>query len=234
MDDDPPPGNVEILDEWDDDRPAQPRRTRAWLIGPLALVAVVAIVVAVVLGGTKQQALTVTSSPPATPSATSAATVSDTGPTSWATVDATLPSGAVTYTRVGASGGTVMVGPGETFTPDPIPSDAEAEPLLVTLLGKAEGPGIVAFKVQICLHAGSGATGTGKARISRSGWMLTLATSSISPVSGGGLTPEFPDTAFLGVGQCVSGYVTFPLLGDAKYISLYYGDDRFTWSWRVS
>jgi hypothetical protein len=236
MNGDPPPGNVELLDEWDDDLPTPRRRTRTWLIGPLALVAVVAIVIAVVLGGTKPEALKVTSSPPAEPSATSALTAGDPSPTSWATVEASLPNGAVTYSRVDASGGVVIVGPVQEFTPDPIPSDAEAEPLLVTLLGKAEGtdPGIVAFKVQICLRAGSGAAGGGKVRISRSGWMLALASSSISPVSGGGLDPAFPDTALLGPGQCVSGYVTFPLLADTKYISLYYGDDRFTWSWRVS
>lgn len=220
MADDPSLENVEFLDEWDDDQRMPQRRTRTWLIGPLALVAVVAIIVAVVLGGTKGAALSVTSSTPPAPSPTSATTVTDAP--SWITVDASVPAGSID--------------PNDGYTPDPIPSDAEAEPLLVTLLGKAERTDalIVAFKVQICLRGGSAAAGGGKVRVSRNGWMLGLGDSSISPVSTGGLAPEFPDMAFLGAGQCVSGYVSFPVLGDAKYMSLYYGDERFSWSWRVS
>lgn len=220
MHDDPPLGNIELLDEWDDDESPRPRRrTRTRVIGPLALVAIAAIVVAVVLGGTKQQAL-------------------DPVPTELSTTPTptALSYPSYSYVTVDASSGPITIGPDPAYTPEPIPSDAEAEPLLVTLLGKAERTDamIVAFKVQICLRGGSAAAGGGKVRVSRNGWMLGLGSSSISPVSTGGLAPEFPDTAFLDAGQCVSGYVTFPLLGDAKYISLYYGDERFTWSWRVS
>jgi hypothetical protein len=220
MDDDPPLGNVEFLDEWDDDESPRPRRrTKTWLIGPLALLAIAAIVIAVVLGGTKPQALDpVPTELPTTPTPTA------------------LSYPSYSYVTVDASSGPITIGPDPAYTLEPIPSDAEAEPLLVTLLGKAERTDAmsVAFKVQICLRGGSAAAGGGKVRVSRNGWMLGLGDSSISPVSTGGLAPEFPDTAFLDAGQCVSGYVTFLLLGDAKYISLYYGDDRFSWSWRVS
>jgi len=55
--DDPLPGPVEMLDGWDDDSPEAPRRSRSWMIGPVALLAVGAIVVAVVVGGTHQSAI---------------------------------------------------------------------------------------------------------------------------------------------------------------------------------
>lgn len=220
MVDDRPPGNVELLDEWDDDETPRPRRrTKTWLMGPLALVAIAAIVVAVVLGGTRQDALDpVPTELPTAPTPTA------------------LSYPSYSYVTVDASSGSISVGPDPAYTLEPIPSDAEAEPLLVTLLGKAERTDamIVGFRLQICLRGGSAAAGGGKVRVSRNGWMLGLGTSSISPVSSGGLAPEFPETAFLDAGQCVSGYVTFPLVGDAKYIFLYYGDERFTWSWRVS
>ena len=236
MDDDPPPGDVELLDEWDDDLPAPRRRTKTWMLGPLALVAVGAILVAVVLGGTKRAALTDSSSPPAPPSVTSGTSSSYPAPTSWATVDATLPSGATTYRVEASGGGGIMVVPEEAYTPGPIPSDAEAEPLVVSLLERVDSTdsATVAFKVMMCVPSGRAALGGGKVRISRSGWMLGLVSGMSAPMSAGGRSPAFPETALLDAGQCVSGYLTFALPVASKYLSLYYNDDRFMWGWRVS
>ncbi len=44
----------------------------------------------------------------------------------------------------------------------------------------------------------------------------------------------FPDTTLLGPGQCVSGFVTFAVGATWKYGALWFGDGRFTWTWRVS
>ena len=235
MDDDPPPGDVELLDEWDD-LTAPRRRTKTWMLGPLALVAVGAVLVAVVLGGTKRAALTDSSSPPGPPSVTSGTSVSYPAPTSWATVDATLPGGATTYRIEASGGGGIMVVPEEAYTPGPIPSDAEAEPLVISLLERVDGiePATVAFKVMMCVRSGTAATGGGKVRIARSGWVLGLGNGAVSPMSAGGRSPAFPETALLDAGQCVSGYLTFALPVGAKFLSLYYNDDRFMWGWRVS
>ncbi len=225
MDEDPPLGNVEHLDEWDDEVPT-PRRTRTWLIGPLALVAVVAIVAAVVLGGTKQAAVEPVPSP--TPTATPVLpNVSTT---------ALANPGSTYYVTVNASAGSITAGPDQAYTPDPIPSDAEEEPLLVSLVDKQPrtSAGMVSFNVRVCVSARSAAPKASKVRVSRSGWLLTGIREGTSPMETGGIAPEFPEATLLAAGQCVSGYVSFPTSGDSKYIAINYGDERFSWSWRVS
>lgn len=209
---------VEVLDEWDDDQ--RPPRTgrRAWWVGPLALVAVVAIVVAVVIGGTKQPELDPVPSLSVTPSAT--VTSADPAPTSWTTVEATIP---VASTDV------------DVYTPDPLPEDAEAEPLLVTLVDPKPrvAPGVIAYNVRVCVSKTSAGRNGGKVTVSRANWMLGGLRDSVTPVSSGGVAPEFPSLAMLGAGQCASGYVSFPTGNSDTYSAIYYGDERFGWSWRL-
>lgn len=216
MSDDPPPGIVETLDEWDDDQ--RPPRTgrRAWWIGPLVLVAIVAIVVAVVVGGTKRPEVAPT---PSTVAPTARVTSADPAPTSWATVDATVASSSIDVYE---------------YTPEPLSADAEAEPLLVTLVDPKPrtSPGTVAYNVQVCVSKTSASRTGGKVRVSRSGWMLAGTSDSVPPLASGSAS-DFPETTMLGPGQCASGWVTFPLGSGQTYSAIFYGDERFGWSWRL-
>ncbi len=216
MSDDPPPGIVEVLDEWDDDeRPARPTR-RAWWIGPLAIVAIVAVVVAVVIGGTKRPEVDPVPSLSVTPSAT--VTSADPRPTSWATVEATIA---------------IEVPDTNAYTPEPLPDDAEAEPLLITLLDPTPrvATGSVAYNVRVCVSKTSASKTGGKVRVSRMGWWLGGTRDSVQPQPGGG-AQDFPEVAMLGAGQCASGAVTFLVGAGQTYSAIFYGDERFGWSWR--
>lgn len=228
MTDDPSPGRVELLDEWDDEQPR--RRTPTWWIGPLAVVAVVAIVVAVIIGGTRQPALDPVPSLSVTPAVTTTSSAAQ-PPSSWTTVDATLPSGATIETAAPAATEDVFTG----YTPPPIPADAEAEPLIVTLLSAKPrtASGIVAFDVRICVSPASAGMNGDKVTVARAFWQLGTLETSYTPMASGGLTPEFPEVDSLAAGQCASGLVSFHTSAGSKYIALFYGDNRFGWSWRL-
>jgi hypothetical protein len=238
MHDDPPPGSIEVLDEYDDDTSRSRRRTRAWLLGPAALLAVAAIVVAVVLGGTAHTPLTVSSSPPVAPPTLSATPPSTGPPTSWATVEASapsVPSASRSEIRVEVSGASIQVITDEGYLPPPIPSAAEAEPLVVTLLD-AKGrtaPGVIAYNVRICVAAGSAAANGRKVDVIRDRWTLDTGMGASNPTPVGAIAPAFPALASLAAGQCASGWVTFQVGADAKSLTLMYGDERFFWSWRI-
>jgi hypothetical protein len=217
MDDDPP-SSVEYLDEWDP--PAASRRRSAGngrMLLLLAVVLVVAVVIAVSLGAAQRRLVSpVTSSAPATPTPTSIPPV---------TTPATAGSSDVTYTTVDA---TII-----DQTPDPLPSDAETEPLTIKLLDKVpkEKNGFFAYRVSVCVN--STAVGGGKVRIRRDGWYVSRMTSGASgPTDASQIDPAFPVDALYGKGQCATGYVTFAREADQP-IAIGYSDGRSDWAWRL-
>ncbi len=118
MSDDRPLESIEALDDWDDDgRPSSPRRSSTWLIGPIALLAVAAIVIAVVVGGTKPDAVSPVPPSPST---------STTGPT-------TLQASTVSPTALASETSTKAASPVPVQLPA-LASDGPAEPLRISLL----------------------------------------------------------------------------------------------------
>lgn len=199
---------LDPLENWDDPPPA--RRSVGW-VGPLAILAVVVIVVAAVLGGTQRGA----TDPVTTPSSTSA-TVS------------VVPSSRVPSAV-----------PASSTPPAVLPSiagDDPAEPLRITLLDPtpaSPGPGLVAYKVQICAQSGGVASDT--VRIAASNWRLATSADLASTQPGvPDVDPRFPVEARLRKGECASGYVTFAWNIVEPPAAIYYADGRFSWLWRLT
>ncbi len=221
MSDERPLEGIEALDDWDDDdRPPSPRRSPTWLIGPIALVAVAAIVIAVVVGGTKP-----TATNPVTPPPSSAATASATGQES--TSPTTVPSQSAIESASPAS----VVLPA-------LASDDPAEPLRISLLDpkpQAPSAGLIAYKVQICVSDRSAGVASDKVRVAASNWQLARFDSSDTPQPGvPSVAPQFPSETLLGKGECASGYVTFAWGVVEAPNALVYSDKRFGWYWRLS
>lgn len=217
----PPPALPEALDDWDGEDEEPVRRPSARLIGLLALLVIVAIGVAVVFGGTQRAAVVITPPP----------TVAVSMPSAVPTPDAT------SYVTVDASAGPIEVPVPVPQADESIPSTAAASPLIVSLLDpepRTES-GLVAFRVQICVSPGSAALDGGKVTVSRGSWRMwskDLNTVIVSETRGT-LSPEFPASASLGAGECVSGYVCFPMYQDVTSLSLSYDDARLSWTWRI-
>lgn len=199
---------LDPLDTWDDPPPA--RRSVGW-VGPLAILAVVVIVVAAVLGGTQRGATDSVTTPSPTPSSVSV-----------------LPSSVVP-----------SAAPPSSTPPAVLPSisgDDPAEPLRITLLDPtpaSPGPGLVAYKVQICAQSGGVTSDT--VRVAASNWRLATSADLASTQPGvPDVEPKFPVETQLHKGECASGYVTFAWNIVEPPAALYYADARFSWLWRLT
>jgi hypothetical protein len=227
MDDDPPPG-VEYLDEWDSPQaPRPPRGGRGRILVLAAVVLVVAVVIAVALGATQRRAVGPVTSTSPTPSPTEA---TSTGvPTASAT---DLRSTYQVTAEVPTAYMTMLVDPPQPYTPVPVESDVEADPLTIKLLEKAPKSAdmSIGYRVSVCVNSAS--AGGGKVRISRDSWFLGFAsTGSSGPARDRALvTPAFPVEGLYGKGQCATGYVTFAK-GEESPSSISYSDGRFGWTW---
>lgn len=221
MTDEPPLEDIEALDDWDDDgRPASPRRSSTWLLGPIALVAVAGIVIAVVVGGTKPNAVSPVTLSPSTSAGPTTLQVSTVSPTA---VMSQTPT--ETSSRVAP----------------PLPalaSDDPAEPLRISLLDpkpQAPSAGLIAYRVQICVSDTSAGVSSDKVRVAASKWQLARFDSGDNSQPGvPSLAPQFPSETLLGKGECASGYVTFAWNVVESPNALLYTDNRFGWYWRLS
>ncbi len=199
---------LEPLDAWDE-APTPPRSV-GW-VGPLAIVAVVVIVVAAVLGGTQRGATDPVTTPTPSPSAVSV-------PPS-----PLVPSAA----------------PATRTPPAVLPSiagDDPAEPLRITLLDPrpaAPGPGLVAYKVQVCAQSGGVTSET--VRIAAANWRLATSADLVSTQAGvPDVEPQFPVEVRLRKGECADGYVTFAWNIVESPAVILYSDGRFSWYWRLT
>lgn len=222
MDDDPPPG-VEFLDEWDSPRtPRPPRAGRGRILGLSALFLVVAVVVAVALGAAQRRAVGPVTSMSPTPTVAQTATASMTQPSSTYEVTGEVPTAYMSITNDTPP----------PYTPAPVASDAESDPLTIKLLEKSpkQTDQSVGYKVSVCVN--SAATGGGKVHITRESWFLgTPSFGSEGPATDRPqLAPAFPVDGMFGTGECATGYVTFAKpLETPIFIS--YVDTRFQWGW---
>ncbi len=221
MSDERPLEGIEALDDWDDDARPQRRRAPYWWVGPVALVAVVAIVLAVVVGGTKPKSVT-----PVTPSPSP--------PTTRAT---TLPVATVSPTAVASGAPTETAGRVSAQLPA-MASNDPAEPLRISLLDpkpQAPSAGLIAYRVQICVSDRSAGVSSDKVRVAAANWQLARFDSGDSPRPGvPSVAPQFPAEALLGKGECASGYVTFAWNVVEAPNAIVYSDNRFGWYWRLS
>ncbi len=222
MSDGRPLEGIEALDDWDDEgRPPSPRRSSTWLIGPIALVAVAAIVIAVVVGGTKPNAVS-----PVTPSAST----STTGP-STLQVSTVSPTAVASRTPTEASSSVSLDLPA-------LASDDPAEPLTISILDLkplAPSAGLIAYRVQICVSDKSAGIASDKVRVAVSNWQLARFDSNNNAQPGvSSVAPQFPAEVFLRKGECASGYVTFAWTVVEAPNAIAYLDKRFGWYWRLS
>lgn len=222
------PEDIETLDAWDDDeRP--PVRSPNRVLGPLAVLAVVGLVVAVVVAGTGG------GQSPSTTASVTATAVS--GPSDASTVNG--PS----HYQVSSESPTAVT----TRSPAPaastsaklpvLASDDPAEPLRITLLEPgptAPSAGILAYKVQVCVSSDAAGVASDRVRVAAANWQLTTF-----PVNGTvqtavpGVAPQFPYEARLGKGECASGYVTFAWNIVEAPDAIIYNGTRFAWYWRL-
>jgi hypothetical protein len=221
MSDERPLEGIEALDDWDDERAPVPRRSPTWLIGPLALLTVVAIVIAVVVGGTKPNAVS-----PVTPTPSTATS----GPT-------TVQVSTVSPTAIVSQPPTATPGRASTQLAA-LASDDPAEPLRIRLLDpkpQAPSAGLIAYRVQICVSDTSAGISSDKVRVAASYWQLARFESGDSPRPGvPSVAPQFPLETLLGKGECASGYVTFAWNVVEAPNALLYSDKRFGWYWRLT
>ncbi|HET7725432.1 MAG TPA: hypothetical protein VFK68_12385 [Propionibacteriaceae bacterium] len=219
MRDDRLSGHVEVLDEWDDDDPERPRPSRSWLAGSVALVGV-CVVAALVLG--QAQPTAVDHVPPTLPSSMETETPASPTP----------PSTTITPT-------TATTSPGRVALQLPVlASDDPAQPLRVSLLDPtpvAPSPGLVAYRVQVCVGGDAAGVGSETVRVAAGNWRLASANGLANPSTGiPGVAPRFPFESLLAKGQCASGYVTFAwnVVETANLLS--YTDTRVGWYWRLT
>ena len=222
MDDDPPPG-VEYLDEWDSPRtPRPPSAGRGRILVLSAVVLAVAVAVAVALGAAQRRAIGPVTSMSPTPTAAQTPTPSSTQPASTYEVSGEVPTADMS----------IINDSPPPYTPAPVASDAESDPLTIKLLEKAprQTDQSVGYKVSVCVN--SAATGGGKVHITRDSWFLgTPSFGSEGPaIDKPQLAPAFPVDGMYSKGECATGYVTFAKpLETPIYIS--YVDTRFQWAW---
>jgi hypothetical protein len=213
--DDRLPGPVEMLDDWDDDGDETPRRSRSWMAGPVALVAVAAVVVAVVLGQAHPSAVEQVA-----PSLSSSAEV--TSPVS--------PTPLATGTATGS--GTVAPHLPALSSDDPV------QPLRVGLLDPtpvAPSAGLIAYRVQVCVSDDSAGVASDTVRVAAGNWWLASFSGTENASPGvPGVAPRLPYESRLGKGQCASGYVTFAWNVVEPANVLTYSDQRFRWYWRLT
>jgi hypothetical protein len=218
--DDRLPGPVEMLDEWDDDGPERPLRSRSWIAGLVALLVVGVVGVSVAVSETHPSAVE-----QVTPTLSSSAgqTPGDVG--------STTPSPATTGTATASAGRVALQLP-------VLSSDDPAQPLRISLLDPAPvapSAGLIAYRVQVCVSADSAGVASDTVRVTAGNWRLSSfpATANASP-GVPAVAPQFPLEARLGKGQCVSGYVTFAWNVVEPADVLTYNDKRFGWYWRLT
>jgi hypothetical protein len=222
MNDDPPPG-VEYLDEWDSPPPPQPKRAGSGRMLVLsAAVIVVALVIALVLGGSQRRAVDPVTSTSPTTTATptdmpSRYQVSTESPTAYISIEVPDPTQAV-------------------YTPSPLPSDIEAEPLIIKVIDTVPkvADGAIAYRVSVCVSSSSSSVGGDKVRIRRDNWSVGTFTSGTTAPAADKvpIEPAFPADGLYGKGECATGYVTFSTISE-KPAFLAYQDDRFGWYWML-
>jgi hypothetical protein len=220
MNDDPPPG-VEYLDEWDSPPPPQPKRAGSGRMLVLsAAVIVVALAIAIAFGGTQRRAVDPVTSTSPTTTATptdmpSRYQVSTESPTVYQTIEVPDPTHAA-------------------YTPSPLPSDIESDPLTIKLVDMVpkEADGAVAYRVSVCVSSSS--VEGGKVRIRRDNWSVGGFTSGTTAPAADKLPiePAFPADGLYGKGECATGYVTFSTISE-KPAFLAYMDGRFGWYWML-
>jgi hypothetical protein len=144
------------------------------------------------------------------------------------TTDQVTPQATTAYTSV-----VVFETTGPPPTPDPLPSDVEADPLTIKILDKTPkvSGDAIAYRVSVC--ANSVALSGGKVSILRDNWAIGTFEGQSGPAAGFvPLEPAFPATGMYAKGQCASGYVTFSI-GSETPMYLSYADSRFQWIWRM-
>jgi hypothetical protein len=155
--------------------------------------------------------------------------VSTDSPTAYQTIVEPDPSQPTVYQSV------VVNPPEATYSPSPFTSDAEVDPVTVTLVDKEpqRAKGTVAYRVSVCVN--SVALGGGKVGIQRDYWAVGDDYSGTSaPVAdSASVKPAFPESGLYGIGECATGYVTFAA-GLKDPIYLVYMDNRYGWYWRLS
>ncbi len=114
-------------------------------------------------------------------------------------------------------------------------ADDPAEPLVISLVDPAPKlltGGLASFNVQVCVSSTSAGVASDRVKVSLDGWLLRAAYyGDVSSPVIVRLDPEFPSEAVLAMGQCVSGYVTFPYVAaDGPHVIVYVSN-RFAWSW---
>ena len=215
MNDDPPPG-IEYLDGWDSERPPQPTRVgSARMLILSALGIVVALVIAIALGGTQRGTVdpVTSTSPTGSPTDTpSTYQVSTESPTAYESL--------------------VVATTTQAYTPPPLSSDIDPEPLIIKVVDKVpkEVDGAIAYRVSVCVSSASIAGG--KVRIGRDNWSLGRSTSGTSGPARDkvAIEPAFPVEGLYGKGECATGYVTFSTSSE-KPAFLMYMDGGFGWTW---
>jgi hypothetical protein len=222
MNDDPPPG-VEYLDEWDSPPPPQPKRAGSGRMLVLsAAVIVVALVIALVLGGSQRRAVDPVTSTSPTTTATptdmpSSYQVSTESPTAYQSIEVPDPAQAV-------------------YTPSPLPSDIEAEPLIIKVIDTVPkvADGAIAYRVSVCVSSSSSSVGGDKVRIRRDNWSGGTFTSGTTAPAADKvpIEPAFPADGLYGKGECATGYVTFSTISE-KPAFLAYLDGRSGWYWML-
>ncbi|HSN11825.1 MAG TPA: hypothetical protein VLS51_06940 [Propionibacteriaceae bacterium] len=224
MREEPEPWRVEMLEEWDDDVPDGPRRSRSWIVAPVALLVLVLGIVAVVANARPSAVEHVAPSLAASDRGTSASQAS-------APATGEAPP-AVTRSTASASPGRVAVQLPAVSSDDPV------QPLRVSLLDPAPAapsPGLIAYRVQVCVSDDSAGVASDTVTVRAANWSLASYGRAAAPSSGvPGVAPQFPFESRLGKGQCASGYVTFAwnVVEPADVLS--YDDSRFGWSWRLT
>jgi len=222
MNDDPPPG-VEYLDEWDSPPPPQPKRAGSGRMLVLsAAVIVVALAIAIAFGGTQRRAVDPVTSTSPTTTATptdmpSRYQVSTESPTAYQSIEVPDPTQAA-------------------YTPSPLPSDIESDPLTIGLVDKVpkEANGAIAYRVSVCVSSSSSSVGGDKVRIRRDNWSVgTFTSGTTAPAADKApIEPAFPADGLYGKGECATGYVTFSTSSE-KPAFLFYMDGRFGWYWML-
>ncbi len=219
MRDDRLPGPVEMLDGWDDDDPEKPRWSRSWTVGLIALFIAGVVVVGVVGEADPSAVQRVAPSLSSSLAETSGNMVP------------TIPTAVATETSTASRDGVALQLPA-------LSSDDPYQPLRVTLLDPAPvapSPGLIAYRVQICVSADSAGVASDTVRVAAGNWRLASYPGTGEASTGvPGVAPQFPFDSWLRKGECATGYVTFAwnVVEPANVLS--YNDKRFGWYWRLT